>query len=76
MTVLTSPKKLYKRMIPILINSHLYLLNTDYLNDQNYGNRYSKGKTWRMYVTEDYASLQCEHNVTTIKWVWKNGKDS
>lgn len=76
MPILISPKKLYKRMIPILVNSHLYMLNTDYMNDQNYGNWYGKAKTWKMIVTEDYASLQYEHRVTNIKWIWKNGEDS
>ena len=63
-------------MIPILVNSHLYVLNTDYMNDQSYGNWQGKGKTWKIFVTEDYASLQHEHNVTRIKWIWKNGEDS
>ena len=76
MPVLTSPKKLYKRMIPILVKSHLYILNIGYMNDQNYGNWRSKGKTWKIFVTEDYASLQYEHCVTRIKWIWKNGEDS
>lgn len=52
------------------------MLNTEYVNDQNYGNWYSGTKTWKMFITEDYASLQYEHCVTKIKWIWKNGEDS
>ena len=77
MSELTSFKKLYKCMIPILIKSHLYVLNTDYLNDQYYGNWRGGANTWRMYVTEDYATLQYEHSATKLKWILKyNGEDS
>lgn len=72
---LTSPKKFYKRMTSILVKSHLYMVNTEYMNDQNYGNWHGKW-TWRLYITEDYASLQREHNITGIKWIWKDGEDS
>lgn len=76
MPILTSPKKLYKRIIPILVNSHLYMFNAEYVNDQNYGNWHGGTKTWKMFVTEDYASLQYEHRIAKIKWIWKYGEDS
>lgn len=75
MPILTSPKKLYKRMTSILVKSHLYMVDTDYLNDQWYGYPYAKW-TWRLYIHEDYASLQREHNTHGIKWIWKNGENS
>ena len=74
MAVLTSPKKLYKHMIPILINSHLYVMNVNYLNDEFYGNWHSKASTWRMYVTGDYATLQYEHTASEL-WIRKYGED-
>ena len=51
------------------------MLNTDYVNDEWYGNWHG-AKTWRITITEDYASLQYEHNTTRMKWIWKNGKNS
>ena len=76
MTSLTSPKKFYKRVIPILVKSRLYVLdNTDYLNDQWYGNSYGKW-TWRIYIDVTNATLQREHNITGLKWIWKYGEDS
>ena len=76
MTSLTSPKKFYKRVIPILVKSRLYVLdNTDYLNDQWYGNPYGKW-TWKIYIDVNNATLQREHNTTGLKWIWKYGEDS
>ena len=71
MPELTSPKKLYKRMIPILVKSHLYMLNTDYVNDNWYGNWYGKN-IWKLHIDVDYATLQYKQCILKAKWIWRN----